>query len=189
MPIAALWSLVICLVGLALGTTYKWVENAHALKLADKESDRLRTVLAALEETRKNESLCLSTEIDTLTETHNKEISDIEELHHREANELRKEIEGLIHISTPVEENKVLPKEQIEILIILYKQDNLQTEYVAQVTGSLPQTARFHLEELKSYNMVSYHMHRPSHNRNAVINVWSIIQGGRKYLHEHEMKA
>lgn len=83
MPANAIWSLIIGLALLALGLTYKWVENSHGLKLSEKEADRLRTTLDALEETRKNEALGFRTEIDTLKETHDKEISDIKELHQR----------------------------------------------------------------------------------------------------------
>lgn len=83
MPATAIWSLITGLVLLALGLTYKWVENSHGLKLSEKESDRLRTALDTLEETRKNEALSFRAEIDTLKEAHNKEISDIKELHQR----------------------------------------------------------------------------------------------------------
>ncbi|MDZ4183857.1 MAG: hypothetical protein U1D97_02620 [Desulfuromonadales bacterium] len=83
MPENAIWSLITGLVLLALGLTYKWVENSHGLKLSEKETDRLRTTLDTLEETRKNEALGFRTEINTLKETHNKEITDIKELHQR----------------------------------------------------------------------------------------------------------
>lgn len=95
MPVSALWALVISLIGLALGLTYKWVENAHALKLADKEADRLRTALTALEETRKNETLGAGAQMDALKKAHNKEISDIKELHQRTVEELKTNISEL----------------------------------------------------------------------------------------------
>lgn len=56
MPVISLWGLVISLAVLALGLVYKVVENSHALKLADKESDRLRSKLDALEQGKKNET-------------------------------------------------------------------------------------------------------------------------------------
>ncbi len=83
---------------LALGLTYKWVENAHSLKLSEKEADRLRTALDTLEETRKNEALGFKTEIDTLKETHNKEISDIKDLHQRETEKLREELHKITSV-------------------------------------------------------------------------------------------
>lgn len=92
MPDVTLWGLVVSLAILALGLTYKCVENAHALKLSDKEADRLRTALNTLEETRKNESLSFRAEIDALKEIHNKEVSDIKELHQRETEKLREEL-------------------------------------------------------------------------------------------------
>jgi len=95
MPATAIWSLVTGLVLLALGLTYKWVENSHGLKLSEKEADRLRTALAALEETRKNESLSFRAEIDTLNEAHNKEISDIKETHQRIAEETHLKLANL----------------------------------------------------------------------------------------------
>lgn len=99
MPVSALWALVISLIGLSLGLTYKWVENAHALKLADKETDRIRTAFTALEETRKNETLSFKTEIEALKETHNKEISDIKETHQRESEEIKNK---MAELSNPV---------------------------------------------------------------------------------------
>lgn len=104
MPIPALWTFIGSLVLLALGLTYKWVENAHGLKLSEKEADRLRTALDTLEETRKNESLSFRAEIDALNCAHNKKISDIQELHQRETDELRKEIANLSHQEVPPKE-------------------------------------------------------------------------------------
>jgi hypothetical protein len=79
MPVAALWSLVICLAGLALGLAYKVAEFTHRVDRLNKEAETLRS------------------ELDTLQKSKNKEISDIKELHQREAAELRKELEKLIH--------------------------------------------------------------------------------------------
>ena len=93
MPIAALWSLIVGLVILALGLTYKVVEFSHALKLSDKEADRLGARLLALEETRNNEALSSKAEIDVLKEAHNKEISDIKELHNAELDKFSKHID------------------------------------------------------------------------------------------------
>jgi hypothetical protein len=100
MPIAALWTLIGSLILLALGLTYKWVENAYGLKLSEKEADRIRTDIASLEETRKNEALSFMAEIDSLKEAHNKEISDIKALHQGEVEKLRKEITNLSHVPT-----------------------------------------------------------------------------------------
>lgn len=83
MPILAMWGLIASLILLAITTTCKWVENAHGLKFSEKESGRFRAALDTLEETRKNESLHFKAEIDVLKESHNKEITDIQELHQR----------------------------------------------------------------------------------------------------------
>jgi hypothetical protein len=80
-------------------------------------------------------------------------------------------------------DDDLLDDSKVNILKLLYRQDNLQTEQIAQTLNFQIQTATFHLEELKSSNMVSYHMHRPPHDKSRPIMVWSIEQEGRKYLH------
>lgn len=106
MPANAIWSLIIGLALLALGLTYKWVENSHGLKLSEKETDRLRTALDTLEETRKNESLGFRAEIDTLKEAHNKEILDIKELHQRIMQETHLKLTNLETVITGFQKEK-----------------------------------------------------------------------------------
>ena len=91
MTITALWTFIGSLVLLTLGITYKWVENAHGLKLAEKEIDRLRSALDAVEKARKDESLGFRAEIDSLQETHQQEISDIKNLHQGEIDKISEE--------------------------------------------------------------------------------------------------
>ena len=97
MPIYSLWTLIVSLILLALGLAYKCAEYSYGLKLSEKETDRFRTTLNTLEETRKNETFGFRTEIDTLKNTHNKEISNIKELYQREIEEIRNKLSGFTH--------------------------------------------------------------------------------------------
>jgi len=239
MPILALWGLIASLILLAITTTCKWVENAHALELSKKEADRLRTELTMLKETLKNETLRFSTEIDALNNSHNKEITNIKELHQREAEELKKEIANAAVCKTELEAkasgleaknadlktektnlradktilkaeneqlsvqiqnlNKTLsghgsPLEELKvnILKLLFKQDNLQTEQIAQSLNLELQVAKFHLEEMKAdiglIKRASISAPRVEHLTDGIIHhfdhvpVWTIGQKGRKYL-------
>lgn len=83
MPESAMWVLIVSLAMLALGLACKIAEIRHRLKISDNEPLRLRS------------------ELDTLKDTHKKEISDIKELHDRVVMELREELNKSIHSSPP----------------------------------------------------------------------------------------
>lgn len=100
MPITSLWGLVISLAVLALGLVYKVVENSHALKLADKEADRLRSRLEALEKARENESLRINSEAATLNNADNNCISKSGENQLITINEKRNEPKQEVHINS-----------------------------------------------------------------------------------------
>lgn len=74
MPVSALWSLVVGLTLLALGLAYKIGEVTHRVDRINKEAETLKS------------------ELDTLQKKKDTEISNIQELYKREADELRKEI-------------------------------------------------------------------------------------------------
>ena len=83
---------------------------------------------------------------------------------------------------------ELLDEQEVKILNLLYRQDNLLTEQVATAINVEIQAAKFHLEELKSKGMASDHIYRPPQNRNKILMAWSIEQPGRKYLHNAEAK-
>lgn len=170
MPVSALWALVISLVGLALGLTYKWVENAHALKLADKETDRIRAAFNSLEETRKNEALSAKSEIDSLKETHNKEISDIKETH-------RAELEKIVtHNTSTVGSNPNMTETHKKILELLF-QKPVNIEDVCKTFKLNREESNYYLYDLynkeMAYPPVAYSSGRQE---------WRLSQEGREYV-------
>ena len=84
MPVTALWSLVVCLAGLALGFAYKVGELTHRIDRINKEAKTLRS------------------ELNTLQISKDKEISDIKEFHFREIAELTKRLNQSTQTSTPL---------------------------------------------------------------------------------------
>lgn len=82
MPVSALWSLVICFAGLALGLAYKVAELTHRSDRLNKEAETLRS------------------ELDTFQKGKDKEISDIKEFHQRDVEELKKEIAKFSHVES-----------------------------------------------------------------------------------------
>lgn len=180
MPTSAIWSLIISLVLLALGLTYKIVELTHALKLSEKEADRLRTALSTLEENRKNETLSTESEIDAIKEVHNKKISDIEELHQRATTELKKEIKNLSHVEdAPI--IKELPEVQVNILKLLFSVDDINLVYISHQLPINFQTAKYHIEELTKLDMASCCKRRKNHEL-KFSEYCKIEHLGRKYL-------
>jgi hypothetical protein len=203
MPVAALWTFIGSLVLLTLGLTYKWVENAHGLKLSEKEADRLRKALDSLEEIRKNEALGFRAEIDMLNNAHNKEIADIKERHQREIEKLKKEIADITILqseNTPSTDitihNNPLDEAKIKILKHLFKNDNQQVENLAQALQLELQIVKFHVEELLKVRKVkkaTIYKQEVTQNfvgtitRQIPIPVLTIDQAGRKYLIENGM--
>lgn len=169
MPETAIWSLITGLVLLALGLTYKWVENSHGLKLSEKEVDRLRAVLDTLEETRKNEALSFGAEINSLKEAHNKEISDIKKTHKAEIDKLSE------HNSSLNETEKRMAEMHEKVLELLFK----KASTVANICKTLKineETARYYLEDLSSKYMVCPSMSYSGPEE------WRIDQTGREYI-------
>jgi SMC interacting uncharacterized protein involved in chromosome segregation len=86
----------------------------------------------------------------------------------------------------------LLDESKINILKLLFKQDNLQTEQIAQSLNIELQITKFHLEEMKAdiglIKRASISVPRVEHLTDGIINhfdrvpVWTIGQKGRKYL-------
>ena len=170
MPVSALWALVISLIGLALGLTYKWVENAHALKLADKETDRIRTAFSTLEEARKNETLDFESKINALNEVHNKEISNIKETY-------QAEIEKIVKQNTPSKErNHGMTEMHVTILNHLFKKPS-PIEDIGKIFHLSKEESNYYLYDLynkeMAYPPVAYSSGREE---------WCISQEGREYV-------
>lgn len=99
MPVSALWALVGGLALLAFGLVLKVAEISHGLKRSN------------------DEALSLKSKIDALKNAHDKEISDIKELHSRKVEELNKKIARLNHENTPKDNpSDDLSDEETEIL-------------------------------------------------------------------------
>lgn len=97
MPAISLWGLVISLVVLALGLVYKVVEYSHALKLSEKETDRLRSRLENLEEAQRNEFLSISAETSVLNTDNNNFLSKSNENRNDTTNKKRCESANEAH--------------------------------------------------------------------------------------------
>lgn len=144
MPIYALWALVVSLAVLALGMAYKIAEISHG---RDRSND---------------EALSLKSEIDTLKKTHDKEISNIKELHKRKVEELTKEIDRLTqeNISKPNKDNSldILSDKDIEILRLIAEKEYAFSKRGSSIdefrlcaeTGLSDQIFRLHLDHLRS---------------------------------------
>lgn len=85
-------------------------------------------------------------------------------------------------------QNNLLDKVSINVLELLFRQDNLTSEQIAQSLNIKLQMANFHLKELKAKGMLkqqtAYHDPPPSGNwfkRQGVL-VWTLEQKGRKCL-------
>lgn len=112
MPIISIWTLVVSLIVLALGLVYKVVEKSHALKLADKETDRLRSRIEVLEEARKNESLSVGPEIKSLNSINNNGISksnkNVRDTKNKEANDPSHKTHTTTPLATLRDQKKVI---------------------------------------------------------------------------------
>ena len=170
MPVSALWALVISLIGLALGLTYKWVENAHALKLADKETDRIRAAFNTLEETCKNETLSFESKINALNEAHNKEISNIKET-------CQAEIEKIVKQNTTSKEpNHGMTEMHVNILNHLFNKPS-PIENIGKNFNLNREESNYYLYDLYNKEMV-YPPVAYSSGREE----WRISQEGREYV-------
>lgn len=104
---------------------------------------------------------------------------------------VRKKYSSEISLSTPVQPVILLDAPKIDILKLLYTQDNLTTEQIASSLQLQRQTATFHLEELKLFKMINTRLLSQQTTHNGIYwpvrglkryYAWSIIQNGRKYL-------
>ena len=82
--------------------------------------------------------------------------------------------------------DNLLAETKINILKLLFKQDKLPTEQIAQNLGYEIQTAKFHLEELKSHQMIKDIPYRK--NKQLTIG-WFLQQEGRRYLIENKLTS
>ena len=80
--------------------------------------------------------------------------------------------------------NKLLDEAKVNILRLLFKNDNLSIEQISQSLDFGIQTAKYHLEELKDKKMTSHHFTRGPFD--IPFMSWSIEQEGRRYLIENE---
>jgi Skp family chaperone for outer membrane proteins len=80
----------------------------------------------------------------------------------------------------------LLDETKIDILKLLFKQDKLPTEEIAQIMGYAIQTTKFHLEELKLNQMVKDIPY--TRNRKPVVG-WYLQQEGRRYLIENKIAS
>jgi alanyl-tRNA synthetase len=81
----------------------------------------------------------------------------------------------------------LLDEAKINILKLLFKQDKLVTQQIAQSLNFEIQTAKFHLEELKVNNMLSHNLTRDK--LGSPMMTWSLAQEGRRYLIENKLTS
>lgn len=95
----------------------------------------------------------------------------------------------------PINTKIELPNEQVEILKLLFKQDNQQAEDISSSLNTELQLAKFHINELIANGMLEYRTIRrqqfytstfgATSSRQIPVSVLTIIQPGRKYLIEN----
>lgn len=75
-----------------------------------------------------------------------------------------------------------LDEPKVNILKLLFERNELTMEDIARVLSFQHQTAKYHLEELKSAKMVDNNWSR-NIDQSKFHEFWKIMQPGRKYLH------
>jgi predicted RNase H-like nuclease (RuvC/YqgF family) len=158
----------------------EWIVERGSAKVQEKHIAFFRDQLAAAD--KKISSL--GTEVAYLTSENSNLKATVEQLT-KENEILRSKIQEYEQPTENPLNNNLLDEPKVKILKLLYSQDNLQAEQIAPALNGEIQTAKFHLEELKSKGMISDHIYRLPQNRNKILMAWSIGQLGRKYLHEN----
>jgi DNA-binding transcriptional ArsR family regulator len=82
--------------------------------------------------------------------------------------------------------NNLLDEPKVKILKLLFSTDVLTVESIAQTISADIQTTKYHLEELKTANMIKSTQQRVPPRSNNFAHVWAITQPGRAYLIEAE---
>jgi hypothetical protein len=80
--------------------------------------------------------------------------------------------------------HNTLDKEKVNVLKLLFTQDKISTESIANLLGLQIQVANFHLENLKVGQMINSVFHT---QRGKLITSWYIKQEGRKYIIENNL--
>jgi hypothetical protein len=106
----------------------------------------------------------------------------------KEIGKQKQEIQRLNDIIHKKSHDNLLDKASVNILKLLFKQDNLTSEQIEQTLNITLQIAMFHLEELKVKGMVkqqTIYNEPPStgnwFKRQGIL-AWALEQKGRKYL-------
>lgn len=112
--------------------------------------------------------------------------SDIQHLQ-KENDELRCKIQEYEQPAEQPMHNNLLDEFKMNILKLLFITDELMIEAIAQAVTKDIQTTKYHLEELKTANMVKSIQHRISPRSNNFGYFWNIEQTGRAYLIENKI--
>lgn len=75
-----------------------------------------------------------------------------------------------------------LDEQKLTILKLLFQKGKLEVEDIARALSVGEEMVKFHLLELKTAKMVNDQYGRTRHNPNRIVNLWSIVQEGRRYL-------
>jgi len=153
MPISALWSLVICLAGLALGLAYKVAELTHRSDRLNKEAETLRS------------------ELDTLQKSKNKEISYIKATH-------QTELKKIVEHNKPLKETDNNLTEVHEKVLELLFQKPSPIENLCKTLNLTREEAKFYLFDLCDNKSMVNHPAPYSTGPEA----WLISQKGREYI-------
>jgi hypothetical protein len=153
--------------------------------LLEKENTRLITEnvdLAAKVTVLQSEKEVLETKANNLT---------------KDNKELRGKIQEYEHPTHKISHSDSLDDQKVNILKLLFKQDNLQPEQIAQHLNLELQTAKYHLEELKTtMKMIKQcivNIPREETNDYGTrhwhdqVRAWSLEQKGRKFLIENSL--
>lgn len=75
-----------------------------------------------------------------------------------------------------------LDEQKVKILKLLFQKGKLEIEDIARALSVGTEMAKFYLLDLKTVRMVNDQYGRSKTNSNRIVDLWSIVQEGRRYL-------
>lgn len=163
-------SLMVTAIAAAFALTLKLAETKRRLQHVENDLSVALSEQAILNKKQDQEKANIKTMADT-------RINELTETIYN----LQSELKAITNISHT---DNLLDEPKITILRLLFKNDRQTIEQLTTTLKYDLQTTKFHLEDLKSKNMVEPKFAR-SH-RGHPLTVWAIEQPGRRYLIENK---
>jgi predicted RNase H-like nuclease (RuvC/YqgF family) len=169
MPESALWSLIVALIMLALGLALKVAQLTHRINDLSKKFESS------------------DSEFQSFQKQKDAEITNIKKLHDTRIDELSETISQLTaqlnNTKKEISPQNDLDETKVKILLFLAKQSmRIASSAIAAWIKLTHQATLYHLEELKSFDMIN--KQQPSILSHAN---WALSQEGRRYLVEHNL--